>query len=180
MKKIYIGIASAAVIIIVGVLVFRLIISYQTLDKDVMENPDHTGTGQTETSPALRPEERGELIYFSWSQSHSYANECFYFLLKSSDTGHILSCNYWDPELEDFVETEDVPVSDELWKETEELLRNTELPPYSSPDPYMMDATNSCITVRWNSGEEMLEETLNGQFENGLLEHMIKLEQSCR
>lgn len=127
-----------------------------------------TRTKGTEVEQKMQPvPNTAELYSFAWRQSTENADTYFAFSFGAAEeteaAGHYLSCTFRTPDGE-AVEYTDVPVTDAQWSELEEMLRSLTLPPYAPPDPYLMDAADSCIEVcRENNGNRFANR-YNGEY----------------
>lgn len=61
-----------------------------------------------------------------------------------------------------------MPVSDAQWSELEAALRSLTLPSYAPPDPYLMDATDSCVEVCWADNGDRFINRYNGEYAHEL------------
>ena len=70
-------------------------------------------------------------------------------------------------------ETEDTrcpKIPHERWQELSAFLKNAELAPYRSPDPNLLDATDSKLELTWSADGQQLTESFDGRSADGLLE----------
>ena len=70
-------------------------------------------------------------------------------------------------------ETEDTrcpKIPYERWQELSAFLKNAELAPYRSPDPNLLDATDSKLELTWSADGQQLRESFDGRSADGLLE----------
>lgn len=70
-------------------------------------------------------------------------------------------------------ETEDTrcpKIPYERWQELSAFLKNAELAPYQSPDPNLLDATDSKLELTWSADGQQITETFDGRSADGLLE----------
>lgn len=58
----------------------------------------------------------------------------------------------------------------ERWQELSAFLKNAELAPYQSPDPNLLDATDSKLELTWSADGQQITETFDGRSADGLLE----------
>lgn len=118
-----------------------------------------------------------ELISFSWSQSHSNADKCFCISFGGSEydnpAGHYLNCEFMNDD--EWVTCCDVPIDNEQWRMLETLLRAVQLPAYSSPEQYLMDATNSQIRIIWKENESKITARYNGEYAHELFNAIAEL-----
>ena len=133
MRRTVILIAVGAAVLLCGTLLYR----------------HFTRTKGTETEQKMQSvSDTAKLYSFAWHQSAENADACFVFSFGAAEeteaTGHYLSCTFRTPDGETAEHT-DVPVTDAQWSELEAALRSLTLPSYAPPDPYLMDATDSCI-----------------------------------
>ena len=119
-----------------------------------------------------------ELYSFAWHQSAENADACFVFSFSAAEeaktAGHTLSCTFRTPDGE-AAEYTDVPVADAQWSELGAALRSLTLPPYAPPDPYLMDATNSCIEVCWENNGSRFTCRYNGEYAHELHSFLLTL-----
>lgn len=70
-------------------------------------------------------------------------------------------------------ETEDTrcpKIPHERWQELSAFLKNAELAPYRSPDPNLLDATDSKLELTWSADGQQLTESFDGRSADGLFE----------
>lgn len=70
-------------------------------------------------------------------------------------------------------ETEDTrcpKIPHERWQELSAFLKNAELAPYRSPDPNLVDATDSKLELTWSADGQQLTESFDGRSADGLFE----------
>ncbi len=119
-----------------------------------------------------------ELVSFSWSQSHSNADYCFCISFGEPENdnppGHYLNCEFISDDGES-VDCCDVPVSDEMWEKLETLLCSVQLPIYSPPDPYLMDAADSHIRIIQIENGRKITVRHNGEYAHELFNAVTKL-----
>ena len=176
MKKWMIAVAMIVILVIVGILAFRSIISGQIMDGDGMENPFPPDNESEETR---KPSEEAKLVAFRWHQNAMSYGDCFTFLLTASGqepSDPRLYCSYSDMETGERIEVGDEadgeacqPVSLERWTELSDFLRNTDLPAYRRPDPNLPDATDSGVQVTWRDGDEEFTGYYDGRSAHQLL-----------
>ena len=58
----------------------------------------------------------------------------------------------------------------ERWQELSDFLRKAELAPYRSPDPALLDATDSKLELTWSADGQQITEIFDGRSADGLLE----------
>ena len=58
----------------------------------------------------------------------------------------------------------------ERWQELANYLRKAELAPYQSPDPQLLDDTDSKLELTWSADGQQITETFDGRSADGLLE----------
>lgn len=58
----------------------------------------------------------------------------------------------------------------ERWQDLSAFLKNAELAPYRSPDPNLLDATDSKLELTWSADGQQLTESFDGRSADGLLE----------
>lgn len=61
-------------------------------------------------------------------------------------------------------------ISHERWIELIDFLRKAELSPYRSPDPNLLDSTDSKLELTWSADGQQITETFDGRSADGLLE----------
>ena len=119
-----------------------------------------------------------ELISFSWSQSHSNADRCFSISFGGSEydnpAGHYLNCEFLN-DADERVNCCDIPVDDGKWRALELLLRTAQLPEYSAPDPYLMDAADSQIRIIWKENGSKITSRYNGEYAHELFRELTGL-----
>ena len=112
-----------------------------------------------------------KLYSFDWRQSAENADACFMFSFDVAEEteapGHYLSCIFRTPDGET-VEYTNVPVPDAQWNELDAELRSLAIPYYVPPDPYLMDATDSCIEVCWADNGKRFTNRYNGEYAHEL------------
>ena len=160
MRKAVILIAVGAAVLLCGALLYR-------------HFPRTKGTEtvqKTQTVP-----DTAELYSFAWRQSTENADACFMFSFGAVEAGgHHLSCTFRTPDGE-AVEYTDVPVTDAQWSELEAALRSLTLPSYAPPDPYLMDAADSCIAVCWADNGDRFTNRYNGEYAHELHSFLLAL-----
>lgn len=68
-------------------------------------------------------------------------------------------------------ETEDTrcpKIPYERWQELSAFLKNAELAPYRSPDPQLLDGTDSKLELTWSADGQQITETFDGRSADGL------------
>lgn len=163
MRKAVILIAVGAAVLLCGTLLYRHL----------------TRTKGTEAEQKVQTvPDMAELYSFAWHQSAENADACFIFSFSAAEeaktAGHTLSCTFRTPDGE-AAEYTDVPVADAQWSELEAVLRSLTLPPYAPPDPYLMDATNSCIEVCWENNGSRFTCRYNGEYAHELHSFLLTL-----
>lgn len=58
----------------------------------------------------------------------------------------------------------------ERWQELANYLRKAELAPYQSPDPQLLDGTDSKLELTWSADGQQITETFDGRSADGLFE----------
>ncbi len=58
----------------------------------------------------------------------------------------------------------------ERWQELANYLQKAELAPYQSPDPQLLDGTDSKLELIWSADGQQITETFDGRSADGLLE----------
>ena len=163
MRRTVILIAVGAAVLLCGTLLYR----------------HFTRTKGTETEQKMQPvPDTAELYSFAWHQSAENADACFAFSFGAAEeteaAGHYLSCTFRTPDGE-AVEHTDVPVSDAQWSELEAALRSLTLPSYAPPDPYLMDATDSCVEVCWEDNGGCFINRYSGKYAHQLHSFLLTL-----
>ena len=158
-----IWIAVGAAVLLCGTLLYRHLTRIKTAEAEQKT--------QTVTDTA-------KLYSFVWHQSAENTDACFMFSFDAAEeaeaAGHYLSCTFRTPDGE-AAEYTDVPVTDAQWHELETALHGLTLPPYAPPDPYLMDATDSCVEVCWTEGGNRFTNRYNGAYAHGLHAFLLTL-----
>ena len=163
MRRTVIWIAAGAVVLLCGTLLCRHL----------------TRTKGTEAEQIKQPvPDTAELYSFAWHQSAENADACFVFSFGMAEeaeaAGQYFSCTFCTPDGE-AAEYTDVPVTDAQWSELEAALRSLTLPPYAPPDPYLMDATDSCVEVCWADNDDRFTNRYNGAYAHQLHSFLLTL-----
>ncbi len=121
--------------------------------------------------------DRAELCSFFWNQSSENADGCFTFSFGAAQedraaNGHYLNCTFQTPDGE-AVEQKDLPISEECWRELETALRPLSLPPYTPPDPNLLDAADSCVEICWSENGSRFINRYNGEYAHELHAFLI-------
>lgn len=158
----------------------------------ILNRVEYGKPAESESEKMRKVSEMAELVEFSWHQSAMSYDGCFDFRITSSEQESAaprLYCDYTDPETGERIElgeessgfqgfrldgtrtdnTACPPVSLERWEELADFLRRAELSPYSSPEPGLMDATDSKIQVTWQEDGEKLTNSYSGIYAHELL-----------
>ena len=156
-------IAVGAVVLLCGTLLYR----------------HFTRAKGTEAEQKTQPvSDTAELYSFAWRQSAENADACFAFSFGAAEeteaAEHYLSCTFRTADGE-AVEHTDVPVTDAQWSELEAALRELSLPSYAPPDPYLMDATDSCVEVCWENTGNRFTNRYNGEYAHQLHAFLLTL-----
>ena len=163
MRKAVILIAVGAAVLLCGALLYRHL--------------TRTKTAEAEQKVQSVPD-TAELCSFFWRQSAENADACFVFSFRAAEeektAGHTLSCTFRTPDGE-AVEHTDVPVTDAQWSELEAALRSLTLPSYAPSDPYLMDATDSCVEVCWADNGKRFTCQYNGEYAHELHSFLLTL-----
>lgn len=61
-------------------------------------------------------------------------------------------------------------ISHVRWQDLANYLRKAELTPYQSPDPQLLDGTDSKLELTWSADGQQITETFDGRSADGLLE----------
>lgn len=174
MRRAVIFITVGAVVLLCGTLLYR---HFVRIKSDIRNKSAYTEgkTGKPSFSAgkaAQTEPDAAELYSFSWNQSSENADACFAFFFGTAqeDTNaerHYLNCTFRTSDGES-AEYTGVPVTDKQWSEFDTALRGLYLPTYVPPDPYLLDATDSCIEVcRANTGERFTRR-YNGEYAHEL------------
>ena len=102
------------------------------------------------------------LSSFFWRQSSENADAGFVISFSATGEGRYLNGEFRTPDGE-WAEYRDVPVTEAQWHELETALRGLTLPPYAPPDPYLMDATDSCVEIGWTENGARRTDRYNGE-----------------
>ena len=161
--------------------------------------PESASAADPEQASARTLPETAALVEFSWHQSAMSHDGCFDFWMKTTEENPetpYLYCSYTDPETREHIElgdemfiyrigrqkkdgaevtteTEDErcpKIPYERWQELSAFLKNAELAPYQSPDPNLLDATDSNLELTWSADGQQITETFDGRSADGLLE----------
>ena len=153
--------AVGAAVLLCGVLLFRHLIRIKTADAEQ----------KTKTMPHT-----AELYSFVWRQSAENADACFMFSFGTAEesAGHYLNCVFRTADGKTAEYTE-VPIPDSQWNELEEAVRGLNLPRYVPPDPYLMDAADSCIEVCRTDNNNRFTNRYNGEYAHGLYSFLLVL-----
>lgn len=165
--------------------------------KDIAREANSQKSGQpkpaeSELGEMRKVSEMAELVEFSWHQSAMNYDGCFDFRITSSEQESAaprLYCDYTDPETGERIEVGEEcsgfqgfgldgtrtdsaacpPVPLERWEELADFLHTAELSPYHSPEPGLMDATDSKIQVTWQEDGEKFTNSYSGIYAHELL-----------
>lgn len=200
MKKLVIVAGVIVIVIVAGFFLYRHFVINSIMDGPFMENisPDESETetvSDPEAAAALEPEsasaadpeqasartlpETAALVEFSWHQSAMSHDGCFDFWMKTTEENPeqpYLYCSYTDPETRERIELGDEmfkncpTISYERWQELSAFLLKAELAPYQSPDPNLLDATDSKLELTWSANGQEISESFDGRSADGLLE----------
>lgn len=192
MKKLVIAAGGIVIVIVAGFFLYRHFVINSIMDGPFMENisPDESETetvSDPEPASASDPEavsartlpETAALVEFSWHQSAMSHDGCFDFWMKTTEENPeqpYLYCSYTDPETRERIELGDEMFKNcptipyERWQELSAFLRKAELAPYQSPDPNLLDATDSKLELTWSADGQQLTESFDGRSADGLLE----------
>lgn len=90
---------------------------------------------------------------------------------ESESEGKLEAENKSESEVTTETEPERCPkIPYERWQELSDFLKNAELAPYQSPDPNLLDATDSKLELTWSADGQQITETFDGRSADGLLE----------
>ena len=103
-----------------------------------------------------------ELVSLRWTQSHPCREDCFAFFVERQDGIPCLSGEYVQKEERN---PKNLPLSAPQWRQLETYLTTHTFPPRSEPTPDLMalDATESCLTIKWRQGGRTVTEEWDGQ-----------------
>ena len=152
MRRTVILIAVGAAVLLCGALSYRHFIRTKTAEAEQ----------KTQTAA-----DTAKLYSLVWRQSAENADDCFVFYFGTAEgaetAGHYLNCTFRTPDGET-AEYTNVPVSDDRWNELETALRDLTIPPYAPPDPYLMDAADSCVEVCRTYNGDRFTYRYNGEY----------------
>lgn len=174
-------------------------ISPDERETETVTDPEPASASDPEQLSARSLPETASLVEFSWHQSAMSHDSCFDFWMKTTEENSeqpYLYCSYTDPETRERIELGDemfiyrigrqkkdgdevttetkdercprIPY--ERWQELSAFLKNAELAPYRSPDPNLLDATDSKLELTWSADGQQLTESFDGRSADGLLE----------
>ena len=153
--------AVGAAVLLCGILLFRHFIRIKTADEEQKtQTVSHTA----------------ELYSFVWRQSAENADACFMFSLGTAEeaAGHYLNCVFRTADGKTAEYTE-VPIPDSQWNELEAAVRSLNLPLYAPPDPYLMDAADSCAEVCLTDNGNRFTYRYNGEYAHELYSFLLTL-----
>ena len=147
------------------------------------QEPESASARETESTIARALPETAALMEFSWHQSAMNHDDCFDFWMKTTDQDPeepYLYCSYTNPETRERIELGDEMfiyklercprIPHERWQELANYLRKAELTPYQSPDPQLLDGTDSKLELTWSADGQQIIETFDGRSADGLFE----------
>lgn len=174
-------------------------ISPDERETETVTDPEPASASDPEQLSARSLPETASLVEFSWHQSAMSHDSCFDFWMKTTEENSeqpYLYCSYTDPETRERIELGDemfiyrigrqkkdgdevttetkdercprIPY--ERWQELSAFLKNAELAPYRSPDPNLLDATDSKLELTWSADGQQLTESFDGRSADGLFE----------
>lgn len=173
MKKTMFFIVLVAALLLCGTLLYMHFAQSKSTNTDGKADNIRSSADQP-----IRPVPKTAKLYsFFWNQSSSNADACFMFSFGAAqwDTeaeGNYMNCEFWTEDGE-FVEHRDVPVNEEQWSDLEAALHDLSLPPYEPPDPYLMDAANSCAEICWTENGDRFTNRCNGEYAHELYAFLI-------
>lgn len=145
--------------------------------------PESAAAREMESTIARALPKTAVLVELSWHQSAMNHDECFDFCLKTTEENSeqpYLYCSYTDPETRERIELGDEMfiyklercprIPHERWQELANYLRKAELAPYQSPNPELLDGTDSKLELTWSADGQQLTESFDGRSADGLLE----------
>lgn len=145
------------------------------------QEPESASARETESTIARALPETAALMEFSWHQSAMNHDDCFDFWMKTTDQDPeepYLYCSYTNPETRERIELGDEMfiyklercprIPHERWQELANYLRKAELTPYQSPDPQLLDGTDSKLELTWSADGQQITETFDGRSADGL------------
>ena len=146
-------------------------------------DPESASAQEPESASARALPETAALMEFSWHQSAMNHDDCFDFWMKTTEENPeqpYLYCSYTDPETRERIELGDEMfiyklercprIPHERWQELANYLRKAELAPYQSPDPELLDGTDSKLELIWSADGQQITESFDGRSADGLLE----------
>ena len=143
------------------------------------QEPESASALDSKQLSARTPPETAALVEFSWHQSAMSHDDCLDFWMKTTEENPeqpYLYCSYTDPETRERIELGDEMFKNcptipyERWQELSAFLKNAELAPYRSPDPNLLDGTDSRLELTWSADGQQLTEAFDGRSADGLLE----------
>lgn len=147
------------------------------------QEPESASARETESTIARALPETAALMEFSWHQSAMNHDDCFDFWMKTTDQDPeepYLYCSYTNPKTRERIELGDEMfiyklercprIPHERWQELANYLRKAELTPYQSPDPQLLDGTDSKLELTWSADGQQIIETFDGRSADGLFE----------
>ena len=147
------------------------------------QEPESAAARETESAIARALPKTAALMEFSWHQSAMNHDDCFDFWMKTTDQDPeqpYLYCSYTNPETCERIELGDAMfiyklercprIPHERWQELANYLRKAELAPYRSPDPQLLDGTDSKLELIWSADGQQITETFDGRSADGLFE----------
>lgn len=147
------------------------------------QEPESAAARETESAIARALPKAAALMEFSWHQSAMNHDECFDFWMKTTDQDPeepYLYCSYTNPKTRERIELGDEMfiyklercprIPHERWQELANYLRKAELAPYQSPDPQLLDGTDSKLELIWSADGQQITETFDGRSADGLFE----------
>ena len=143
MKRLMIGIALGAAVVIGGLLAYRHFVTNQVTDKGGMENPF------LEEFPADAALQR-----LDWTQNAMNGDDCFRFALWQEDGQRYASCDFAQGEGRR-LQRENAPLTAEDWAAVEQCLKSTaHMSAQENDDGVVVsDETISRLTVTWTAAE---------------------------
>lgn len=153
MKKLVIAAGGIVIVIVAGFFLYRHFVINSVMDGPFMENisPDERAT-EPEQKPKSASAQEPEEPY--------------------------LYCSYTNPETRERIELGDEMfiyklercprIPHERWQELANYLRKAELTPYQSPDPQLLDGTDSKLELTWSADGQQITETFDGRSADGL------------
>lgn len=155
--------------------------------------PESAPAADSEQASARALPETAALMEFSWHQSAMNHDDCFDFWMKTTDQDpetrerielgdemfiyragrqkKIEAESKSESEVTTETAAERCPkIPHERWQELSDFLRKAELATYRSPDPQLLDGTDSKLELIWSADGQQITEVFDGRSADGLFE----------